>query len=73
MKKKEKSPPHETHRHLAAFELYVAQSERRSYTAVARALGVTAMAVRYWARSFDWQTRVRERDAGIAQQPHYFH
>jgi hypothetical protein len=65
---KEKRPPHETQRHLAAFELYVAQGGRRSYRAVASATGVTVMAIRYWARSFDWQTRVRQRDAGIAQK-----
>ena len=64
----EKRPPHETQRHLAAFELYVAQGGRRSYRAVAEATGVTVMAIRYWARSFDWQTRVRRRDAGIARK-----
>ncbi len=58
----------ETPRHLTAFEVYVAQTGRRSYRAVAEATGVTAMAIRYWARSFDWPTRVRRRDAGIAQK-----
>lgn len=59
----------ETPRHLAAFELYVAQvGGRRSYRAVARELGTSIDAVKRWARSFDWQTRVRGRDAGIAQK-----
>ncbi len=66
--KKEKRPPHETQRHLAAFELYVAQGGRRSYRAIAQATGVTVMAVRHWARSFDWSTRVAARDVGIARK-----
>ncbi|MEE9234008.1 MAG: hypothetical protein V3U28_01030, partial [Candidatus Acidoferrales bacterium] len=58
----------ETPRHHEAFELYVAQGGRRSYRAVARATGVSVMAVRHWARSFDWPTRVGERDIAIAQK-----
>jgi hypothetical protein len=58
----------ETPRHHEAFELYVAQGGRRSYRAVARAIGVSVLAVQHWARSFDWPTRVRGRDAGIAQK-----
>ena len=54
----------ETQRHLEAFELYVAQGGRRSYRQVARATGVSVMAVRHWARSFDWPARARRRDAG---------
>ncbi len=65
---KERSIQRETPRHLTAFEIYVAQTGRRSYRAVAREMGVTVMAVRSWARSFDWPTRVRGRDAGIAQK-----
>ncbi len=66
--KKEKPTPRETPRHLTAFEIYVAQGGRRSYRVVAQETGVTVMAVRRWARSFDWQTRVRGRDAGVAQK-----
>ena len=58
----------ETPRHHEAFELYVAQGGRRSYRAVARATGVSVMAVRHWARSFDWPMRVGERDVAIAQK-----
>ncbi len=58
----------ETPRHHEAFELYVAQGGRRSYRAVARAIGVSVLAVQHWARSFDWPTRVRQRDAGIARK-----
>ncbi len=58
----------ETPRHHEAFELYVAQGGRRSYRAVAQATGVSVMAVRHWARSFDWPTRARGRDAGIARR-----
>jgi transcriptional regulator with XRE-family HTH domain len=46
----------------------VAQGGQRSYRKVARATGVSVMAVRHWARSFDWPTRARLRDAGIARQ-----
>ncbi len=58
----------ETPRHQEAFELYVAQGGQRSYRAVAQATGVSVMAVRHWARSFDWPTRARGRDAGIARK-----
>ncbi len=58
----------ETPRHHEAFELYVAQGGRRSYRAVARATGVSVLAVQHWARSFDWPARVAERDVGIARK-----
>ncbi|MEE9234959.1 MAG: hypothetical protein V3U28_05950 [Candidatus Acidoferrales bacterium] len=58
----------ETPRHLEAFELYVAQGGQRSYRKVARATGVSVMAIRHWARSFDWPTRVAARDAANAQK-----
>ncbi len=58
----------ETPRHHEAFELFVAQGGRRSYRAVARAIGVSVMAVRHWARSFDWPTRVAARDVAIARK-----
>ena len=58
----------ETPRHLEAFELFVAQGGQRSYRKVARATGVSVMAVQHWARSFDWPTRVAARDAANAQK-----
>jgi len=58
----------ETPRHHEAFELYVAQGGRRSYRAIAQATGVSVMAVRHWARSFDWPTRVAARDVAIARK-----
>ncbi len=58
----------ETPRHLEAFELFVAQGGQRSYRKVACATGVSVMAIRHWARSFDWPTRVAARDAANARK-----
>ena len=65
-----KKPPikHETPRHLEAFELYVAQGGRRNLPQVARALGVSAKAVRRWAGAFGWPARARRRDAANARK-----
>ncbi len=68
MSEKKRPLRRETPRHHEAFELYVAQGGRRSYRAVARAIGVSVLAVRHWARSFDWPARVAERDVGIARK-----
>jgi hypothetical protein len=65
---KKKPLRRETPRHHEAFELFVAQGGRRSYRKVARATGVSVMAIRHWARSFDWPTRVAARDAANAQK-----
>lgn len=53
---------HESLRHMDAFEYFYAQGHTRTYKRVAEKIGVSQMAVSKWARTFDWQTRVIERD-----------
>ena len=60
-----KPKKHETLKQLEAFELYVVKRDLRG---VARELGVGKSAVRNWAKNFDWKTRVRARDVGIARK-----
>lgn len=53
--------------HLRAFEHYYGLGEQRSYDRVANEFKVAASTVKLWARSFGWQTRIRERDLEIAR------
>lgn len=53
--------------HLRAFEHYYGLGEQRSYERVANDFKVAASTVKLWARSFGWQTRMRERDLEIAR------
>ena len=58
-----KEQPH----HERAFEHYFALGERRSYERVAAEFSVGSSTVKLWARSFNWQERMRERDLEIAR------
>ena len=58
----------EQERHRKAFELYCALGERRTYRQLAAQLGVSVSTVKLWSRSFNWQGRIRERDAETARR-----
>lgn len=53
--------------HIRAFEHYYGLGEQRSYERVAAEFSVASSTVKLWARSFDWQVRIRERDLDIAR------
>jgi hypothetical protein len=59
-----KEQPH----HLRAFEHYYGLGKQRSYDRVASEFSVAASTVKLWARSFGWQSRIRERDLEIARE-----
>lgn len=52
----------ETLRHLEAFEFYYALGNDRSYPQVASRFTVSLTSVKKWAKEFQWQERVKERD-----------
>ena len=49
-------------RHIKAFEYYVALEDNRSYPKVARKFTVSHTSVKKWAKAFNWQDRVADRD-----------
>ena len=53
--------------HEKAFEHYYALGEQRSYERVAAEFSVASSTVKLWARSFNWQDRMRQRDLEIAR------
>ena len=53
--------------HLRAFEHYYGLGEQRTYERVAGEFFVASSTVKLWARSFGWQSRIRERDLEIAR------
>lgn len=58
----------EQEHHRLGFERYYGMGSRRSYDAVATEAGVSPATVKLWGRSFNWLTRVRERDLKLAGQ-----
>lgn len=56
----------ETDRHREAFEYWYSLGDKRTLTAVARKFEVSLQSVRKWARSFDWEGRLRKRQEEIA-------
>jgi transposase len=57
----------EREHHKKAFEFYYALGEGRSYRRVADEFSVSLGTVKLWGRSFDWNGRIRERDAEVAR------
>lgn len=55
----------ETKRHGDAFDFYYSQGNERSYLAVARRVHVGERTIQRWARSFNWQTRIVQRDVEV--------
>lgn len=53
----------EQEHHRQAFELYRSQGVKHSYAVVAKAVGVSASAVKLWSRSFGWGERIRQQVA----------
>ena len=58
----------EQEHHQRAFELYRSLGAKRSYGRVAAQIGVSASAVKLWARSFNWRPRLCEGEAETARQ-----
>ena len=56
----------ETLRHHQAFDIYYWLGENRNLSSVARQFKVSVPAVRKWSLSFNWQSRVKERDERLA-------
>jgi transposase len=52
----------ETLRHQEAFDYYYSLSHDRSYPQVASEFTVSLTSVKKWAKAFNWQQRVKERD-----------
>jgi hypothetical protein len=60
------APARESSRHLAAFEVWIALGDGRSFSEVARRMKVSAGAVAMWAQTFDWKNRLAEHDKAVA-------
>lgn len=54
--------------HKKAFEVYASCGPKRSYDQVARELGVSVSSIKHWSRSFDWRSRLKEREASDARR-----
>jgi len=52
----------ETLRHREAFEYYYSLGEKRSYPKVASKFTVSRTSIKKWAKAFNWQTRIEQRD-----------
>ena len=60
-------PKHESGKHLAALELYIALGRDRSLSEVARRFHTTPQAVSGWSAAFSWQKRVAEREKIVSE------
>lgn len=58
----------ESKRKAEAYDLYFAMGEDRSYEAVAKAMGVSKNTIANWARMFNWQSRVAEREEATREK-----
>lgn len=58
----------ETLRHREAFEYYYSLGEKRSYPQVASKFAVSVTSVKKWAKAFNWQERVEQRDIENARK-----
>lgn len=56
------APTYEKGRHVDAFELFWLLGGERSHAEVARRIGVAPNTIGSWARVFDWQKRIQERE-----------
>ena len=56
----------ETLRHREAFDFYYSLGNLRNYPKVAQQFQVSPTSIKKWATSFDWKSRIRERDARLA-------
>lgn len=54
--------------HLQAFEYWVALGDSRNYKEVAKHFHVSEMSIYKWANSFDWQSRLAERNKKLAEK-----
>ena len=52
----------ETLRHREAFEYYYSLGDKRSYPKVASKFTVSRTSIKKWAKAFNWQTRIEQRD-----------
>jgi hypothetical protein len=59
-------PKEETKLHIQAFEYYYSLGLIRSMVRVAKKFGVAQHTVASWSSDFEWQKRVKERDAEIS-------
>lgn len=55
-------------RHREAFEYYYSLGSSRSYPQVASQFTVSLTSVKKWAKEFNWQVRVRDRDIKNARK-----
>lgn len=58
----------ETLRQAKAFDLYYSLGANRSYEAVAAQIGVSKNSIYNWAKSYNWQERIRLRDKANAKE-----
>lgn len=58
----------ETLRQAKAFDLYYSMGNDRSYEAVAQQIGVSKNSIYNWAKTNNWQDRVKERDTVNAKR-----
>lgn len=59
---------HETLRHQKAFEYYYSLGHDRTYPKVASQFTVSRTSIKNWAKAFNWQQRVQERDMKNAKK-----
>jgi len=58
----------ETLRHVKALNYYYELGDSRGYPAVAREFTVSRTSVKKWAKEFDWQKRIEQRDIENAKE-----
>ena len=58
----------ETLRHKETFEYYYSLGDKRSLAQAGQKFGITKQAVEIWSRSFNWQSRVEQRDIENAKK-----
>lgn len=58
----------ETMRQAKAFDLYFTMGDNRSYEKVGKQIGVSTNSVATWAKKYNWQQRLSERNAAIHQE-----
>lgn len=54
--------------HLRAFEFYYSLGDKRCFPVVAHEMDVDPSTIKLWARSFNWKSRIAERESAVAHQ-----
>jgi transposase len=58
----------EQQKHIEAFEYYYGKGDTRGYRDVAQHFGISLTSVTNWAKAFNWQERVEQRNIEVAKK-----